>query len=90
MKQSLISKIIAFIFGNKYYANIVNSVGTNRCEVCNFIFNTREEAAAHVQSIMATRSFLHVETISFRSRIVYSCRYLNDKGQVVGDVSVAK
>ena len=77
MKQSLISKIIAFLFGNKYYANIVNSVGTNRCEVCNFIFNTREEAEQHREAIMSTASFRYIETISFRSRVTYTCRYPN-------------
>ena len=75
MKQSLISKVVAFILGNKYYANIINSVGTNRCEVCNFIFNTKEEADRHKETIMGTASFRYVETISFRSRKVYTCRY---------------
>ena len=77
MKQSLISKIIAFLFGNKYYANIVNSVGTNRCEVCNFIFNSLEEAEQHKAAIMGTASFRYIETISFRSRKVYTCQYPN-------------
>lgn len=77
MKQSLIERIVAFIFGNKYYANIVNSVGTNRCEVCNFIFNTKQQAEQHREAIMGTASFQFVETISFRSRKVYTCRYPN-------------
>ena len=72
MKQSLIERIVAFIFGNKYYANIVNSVGTNRCEVCNFIFNTKQQAEQH----------RYVETVSFRSRKEYTCRY--------PDISTAK
>ena len=82
MKQSLISKIIAFVLGDKYYANIVNSRGTNRCELCNFIFNSREQAKQHRLSIETTASFLHIETISFRSRKKYVCRY--------PDISVAK
>lgn len=75
MKQSLVTKIVAFLFGNKYYANIVNSVGTNRCEVCNFIFNSKAQAEQHKAAIMSTASFHYIETISFRSRAVYTCRY---------------
>ena len=75
MKQSLISKIIAFLFGNKYYANIINSIGTNRCEVCNFIFNTKEQAEQHKEAIMGTASFRFIETVSFRSRKDFLCRY---------------
>ena len=82
MKQSLIERIVAFLFGNKYYANIVNSVGTNRCEVCNFIFNTKQQAEQHREAIMGTASFHYVETVSFRSRNEYTCRY--------PDISTAK
>ena len=83
MKQSVISKIVAFILGNKYYANIINTRGTNKCELCCFIFNTREQADAHRLSVDdATKSFMHVETISFRSRNKYICCY--------PDASVAK
>lgn len=83
MKQSVISKIVAFILGNEYYANIINTRGTNKCELCCFIFNTREQAELHAKEIdTSTASFLHVETISFRSRNKYICCY--------PDASVAK
>lgn len=69
--MDLIKRIIAHILGNKYYANIVNTRGTNRCEISCFIFRTKQEAEAHRQSLDANRSFMFVETISFRSRKQY-------------------
>jgi hypothetical protein len=69
--MDLLNKILAHILGNKYYANIVNTRGTNRCEISCFIFHTKEEAMKHKFSLDANRSFMFVETISFRSRKQY-------------------
>lgn len=69
--ETLLQAIVAFIFGHKYYANIVNTRGTVKCEVASFIFLSKEDAEIHRQSLETTRSYLYVETISFRSRKVY-------------------
>lgn len=59
------------IFGYKYYANIINTRGTDRCEICCFIFRNKEEAEAHRTRLSTTASFLYIETVSFRSRKKY-------------------
>lgn len=70
-KETVLQAIIAHIFGHKYYANIINTRGTAKCEISSYIHHSKEEADRHRQEIEATRSFLHVETISFRSRKDY-------------------
>lgn len=71
MNYSVLQAIVAFIFGHKYYANIVNTRGTDRFEVASFIFLSKEEAIRHRRSLDTTRSYQYVETVSFRSRMVY-------------------
>lgn len=71
MEQTLIEKILAHLFGHKYYANIINRTGTDIDEISCFIFTTREQANAHRESLLTNRSFSFVETISFRSRKTY-------------------
>lgn len=71
MNYSVLQAIVAFIFGHKYYANIVNTRGTDRFELASFIFLTKEEAERHRKKLDTTRTFQYVETISFRSRMVY-------------------
>ena len=71
MNYSVLQAIVAFIFGHKYYANIVNTRGTDRFEVASFIFLSKEDAIKHRRSLDTTRSYQFVETISFRSRMVY-------------------
>ena len=70
-KETVLQAIIAHIFGHKYYANIINTIGTDKCEVSSFIHRSKEEAMAHKRDIESTLSFLYVETISFRSRKEY-------------------
>lgn len=80
MKKSLFQTIVDFILGEKYYANIVNTRGTAICELCSFIFQSKEEAMQHVEELRTTRSFEFIETISFRSRIIYGmCKRQNPK-----------
>ncbi len=69
--MDLLNKILAHILGNRYYANIINTRGTNRCEISCFIFHTKEEAMKHKLSLDANRSFMFVETVSFRSHKRY-------------------
>lgn len=70
-KETVLQAIIAHIFGHKYYANIVNTRGTDKCEISSFIHRSKEDAEHHRQEIESTRSFLFVETVSFRSRKDY-------------------
>ena len=71
MNTTVLKEIIAFIFGRKYYANIIATKGTTRQEICSYIFATRQAAERHKRDIETTLSFQFIETISFRSRRVY-------------------
>ena len=70
MKTTILTEVIAFLIGYKYYANIITTKGTNKIEISSFIFTSIEEANAHRERLNATLSFDVVETISFRSRKV--------------------
>lgn len=69
--MSLFTLITNFLFGNKYYANIINTRGTGKCELSCFIFHTRQEAKEHERGLAMNRSYMFIETISFRSRKDY-------------------
>ncbi|MEO5026384.1 hypothetical protein [Bacteroides stercoris] len=56
MTSTVLKEIMAFLFGRKYYANIVA---------------TKEAANRHRLEIETTLSFRFVETVSFRSRRIY-------------------
>ena len=71
MNTTVLKEIIAFLFGRKYYANIVCTRGTTKFEICSFIFLTIEDADNHRSSIEETKSFRYIETISFRARKDY-------------------
>lgn len=71
MKETVLQAIIAHILGHKYYANIINTRGTDRVEISCYIHHSREEAEQHRRQIESTSSFLYIETISFRSRKIY-------------------
>lgn len=73
MPTTALKEIIAFLFGRKYYANIIATKGTDRKELCSYIFDSPEKALMHRMKIDETLSFVYVETISFRSRKVYHC-----------------
>lgn len=70
MNSTVFKEIIAFLFGRKYYANIIVTKGVAKQEICSYIFATREAAERHRLEIEATLSFRFVETVSFRSRKV--------------------
>ncbi|MDO4929619.1 MAG: hypothetical protein Q4E59_00640 [Bacteroidales bacterium] len=72
MTTTALNEIIAFIFGRKYYANIIATRGTTKQEICSYIFTTREEARRHRETINGTLSYTFIETISFRSRKDYT------------------
>lgn len=67
-KESLLTMLTRHLFGRKYYANIVVTAGTFDYGISNYIFRTKEEAYRHKKTLETTRSFMYVETISFRSR----------------------
>ena len=71
MNTTVLKEIIAFILGRKYYANIINTRGVDKCEICSFIFHSREEAERHRRDVESTMTFQFVETVSFRSRMDY-------------------
>ena len=77
--MNIIQAIIAMILGQKYWANIIFTRGTAKCEISCFIFDTREKADEHARSLDTNRSYGFVETISFRSR-----RQLTDKTSTPG------
>ena len=64
-------RVIDKLFGRRYWANVINTRGTDKCELCCFIFRTRAEADEHRRTIEGTFSFMYVETVSFRSRKEY-------------------
>lgn len=68
MYTTVWKEIIAFLFGRKYYANVIATKGTAMQEICSYIFATREAADRHRLEIESTLSFVYIETISFRSR----------------------
>ena len=71
MQDTVLTKIVEFILGRKYYANIINTRGTDTYEISCFIFKSKGEADRHRESLLTNASFLFIETVSFRSRIAY-------------------
>ena len=45
--KTVLVAIAEFLLGKKYYANIINTRGTDRNEISSFIFCTRQEAEKH-------------------------------------------
>lgn len=70
-KKSLLNLIAEFMFGTKYWCNIVNTRGTDKCEMSSFIFGTKAESEKHKESLYANASYMYMETVSFRSRKSY-------------------
>lgn len=70
MYSTVLREIMAFLFGRKYYANIIATKGVAKLEICSYIFATRKAAERHRQEIETTMSFLFIETVAFRSRKV--------------------
>lgn len=69
---TLITEILAYLLGRKYYANVINAVGTTRCELSCFIFRSRAEAEDHRISLADNHSYRYIQTVTFRSRRQYS------------------
>ncbi len=71
MNETVLEKILTFVFGHKYYANIINTRGTDTIEMSSFIHRSLISALKHKKQIESTRMYIYVETVSFRSRKHY-------------------
>ena len=71
MNETVLEKILTFLFGHKYYVNIVNTKGTNTIETSSYIHRSLISAKKHKRQIDNTRLYRYVETVSFRSRKHY-------------------
>jgi len=73
MKQTdtLLSALAAYLLGRKYYANIVNTIGTANYDISAYIFADRAAADAHRRQLEGNKSYRVVETVTFRSRQDY-------------------
>ena len=65
MNSTVLKEIIAFLFGRKYYANIVATKGTTKQEICSYIFATKEAANRHRLEIETTLSLLLSKQLPF-------------------------
>lgn len=59
-------KIIEFLIGIKYYANICNDMNSDF--IASTPFKTKEAAAKHRESLHGNLSVQFVKTISFRTK----------------------
>lgn len=71
MKKSVIELIGECLLGKRYYACIVNTRGTSKCEMVSYIFDDPGEVERYKQGLLDNRSYQWVETITFRSRKEY-------------------
>lgn len=79
MNETVLQRIIAFIFGHKYYANIIQIKGLGGAvELTSFIHPTKADAERHIRDIQETASYSFVETVSFRSRETYAKVFSQD------------
>ena len=76
-KETIFTNFLARLLGHKYYANIINPRGTDRIEISSFIFASFDDALKHKEHLSTTRTFIHIETISFRSFKNYKCHMIN-------------
>jgi len=74
--KSILKRIIEDLLGHKYYVNIVGLTGTDRIDMTSNIWTTRGAAKEHKRIIEETASFTFIETVSFRSRVIYKDRAL--------------
>lgn len=70
-QESLLTKIIDFIFGRKYYAVIINRRGTGVLEISSYIHRNKEAVERYKERLANNMAYLYVETVSFRSRKEY-------------------
>lgn len=76
-EETIFTNFLARLLGHKYYANVINTRGTDKIEMSSFIFASPEDAQKHKEQLSTTRSFIHIETITFRSFKNYKCHKIN-------------
>lgn len=76
-EETIFTNFLARLLGHKYYANVINTRGTDKIEMSSFIFASLEDAQKHKEQLSTTRSFIHIETITFRSFKNYKCHKIN-------------
>ena len=64
----VLNAVLDYLFGPKYYANVVNVQGTAKCEICSYVFSSKEQALKHKNELSDSITFKFVDTISFRSK----------------------
>lgn len=80
MNLTALQLIMQFLFGRKYYANIIYRRGcASDRGIASFIFITKADAIAHRNSLADNLSYGHVETVSFRSRNDYASSNLSPR-----------
>ena len=67
MRKSVIELIGECLLGKRYYACVVNTRGTSKCEMACYIFDDREAVERYKRGLMDNLSYQWVETITFRS-----------------------
>ena len=71
--KKLLHKISSLLFGRVYYAVIIGEAGSgDRYDIASKIHTDQASAEAHRHRIEATRSFIYIETVRFRSRHKYN------------------
>lgn len=68
--MKVLNLILDHLFGRKYYANIIITVGTDIIELTSAIHRTREQADAHRAQIDSTLSYRYITTITFRTKAI--------------------
>ncbi|WP_289763758.1 hypothetical protein [Paramuribaculum intestinale] len=60
--------LLDYLFGPRYWANIIRTRGTANIEICSYIFTSPQAAEHHKAQLLKLRSYEYITTISFRSR----------------------
>lgn len=69
MYTTALKEIYAFLFGRKYYANIIRTRGVLKDEISSYIFPSLDDALRHRRTIEeGTLTFTFITTVSFRTR----------------------
>lgn len=69
--MTVLQKIIQLFFGRKYYAVVVNRIGTFDEEIASFVFKNMDEVEKYKRELQLNSTYRYVETISFWSKRDY-------------------
>lgn len=69
MNTTIFNEILAFLFGRKYWLNVIQTRGTTNQEFTSFIFTSKKAAHEHRDMLKnESTTFRYIETLSVRSR----------------------